>query len=343
LGISKEFEEKSVDGFANFYNGPLKAQDNPDFLAAYQNFLSQNDRVLCLDIHSEVDGKEFMASDKHMSMLEDAGYEFHLVEYDPALNPVIEAYERDEISIDDVRDAVVSFQLEISRSEDPEMAKLISSGAITEEEFTEGVKAYVGSLVDAIESAKAHNVKVRFFDDFSTIGKDMDETDENAHINNPLLRRDDTWDPYIEALTKGAKASLFIGGAHATTSYGIDEYMEARGYTVGTFRISPEIAYDGDVSAEHNELVSMAEGSFKHDSDGFDPSDFVVDLFYHNETKTIEWQKELAERAKLEEMESSFDLDPSGQAEEVIQILGPTDLGLAEDITLSDLSRPLKF
>lgn len=335
INLSENFRDKSVDGFAEFYDGALKAQDNPDFMNSYKDLLAQNDRVLYLDNHIESDGKEFMASDQHMSALADAGYEFQLIEHDPILNSIVESYERGEMEIDDVRKAITDFQFKCDQ-ENPDYEEAISSGRFAEKDIFEYAKTYVAPFVDAIENAKEHGIKVRFFDDVSVIGQDLDEKDENAHIDNPLFRRDDTWDPYIEALTKGAKASVFIGGSHAATSYGIDEYMEAHGYKVGTFRISPEVGADG-ISAEKNDIVEIFEGQLARDPDGFDRSDFVVDLFYHDTTKTIEWQKMMAQDAEFREMENGIApavVDPELESE-VIQIIGPEFEPAEEVISLS--------
>ncbi|PCJ98140.1 MAG: hypothetical protein COA45_08280 [Zetaproteobacteria bacterium] len=319
INLSGNFREQSVDGFANFYDGSLKAQDNPNFLAAYKDLLVKNDRVLYLDQHLQVEGKEFMASDQHMRMLEDAGYEFHLIEYDPSLNPVIESYERGEIQIEDVRQALVDFQMDASRDE---VENMISSGLVTKKEIEESFDKSLSPFVDAIENAYAHNIKVRFFDDATVIGNDLNENDENAHIDNPLFRRDDTWDPYIEALTKGAKASMFIGGGHVASSYGIDEYMEARGYNVGTFSISAEVS-DKGISAENNGMVNSFEKMLARDPDGFDRSDFVVDLLYHDTAKTVEWQKMMAEDTKWRELENNIEqaVEPKSEPDEEVVLL----------------------
>ncbi len=305
IELAKNFRDKSVEGFADFYDGTLKAQDNPEFLAAYQNLLSQNDRVLYLDNHFQIEGKEFMASSQHMRMLNELGYEFHLVEYDPSLNPVIESYERGEIPIDDVAQALFDFQTELDKES---IHAMVEDGVGTKEEIEASIRKVLAPFVDAIENGHKHGIKVRFFDDTTVIGNDLHERDENSHIDDPIMRRDDTWDPYIEALTKGAKATLFIGGEHAATSYGIDEYMEARGYKVGTFRISSEIAID-EISASNNDMVREFEDLLKIDPDGYDRSDFVVDLFYHDTTKTIEWQKIATQDAKLQDPQNNTEPD----------------------------------
>ena len=337
INLSENFRDKSVDGFAEFHDGALKAQDNPDFMNSYKDLLAQNDRVLYLDNHAESEGREFMASDQHMSALANAGYEFYLVEYLPSLNPVIESYERGEILIDDVAQALVDSQFNYHR-EDHE--KQISSGLFTKEMIEESYEGVLSPMVDAIENAHEHNIKVRYFDDVTVIGQDMDEKDENAHIDDPILRRDDSWDPYIESLTKGAKAAMFIGAAHAATSYGIDEYMEARGYNVGTFRISPEIEEKG-LSAENNDMIDLLEGEKMRDPDGFDRSDFIVDLFYHDTTKTIEWQKMMAQDDGFREMDNSIEalVDPELESE-IIQIVDP-EFEPAEEVI--SLDSPTSF
>ncbi|PCI54979.1 MAG: hypothetical protein COB36_09000 [Alphaproteobacteria bacterium] len=327
INLSENFRDKSVDGFVEFHDGALKAQDNPDFMNSYKDLLAQNDRVLYLDDHRQVEGKEFMASDQHMSALEGAGYEFYLVEYLPSLNPIIESYERGEVSINDVSQAFVDSQFNFHREVHE---KQISSGIFTKEMIEKSYEKGLSSLVDAVENGHEHNIKVRFFDDISVIGQDMDEKDENAHIDDPVLRRDDSWDPYIESLTKGAKAVVFIGAGHVATSYGIDEYMEARGYKVGTVRISPEIS-DKELSVESNEVVTLLEGQMTRDPDGYDPSDFVVDLFYHDTTKTIEWQKIMEEDEDLlpfkNDIEQTTELE-SQLAEDVISSSSATSLKL---------------
>ncbi len=321
IELTKNFGDKSVEGFADFYDGTLKAQDNPEFLAAYRNLLSQNDRVLYLDNHSQVEGKEFLASNQHMRMLNEAGYEFHLVEYDPSLNPVIESYERGEISIDDVAQALFDFQTELDKES---IHAMVEAGLGTKEGIESRIREALAPFVDTIENGHKYGIKVRFFDDLTVIGNDLHERDENSHIDDPVLRRDDIWDPYIEALTKGAKATLFIGGGHAATSYGIDEYMEARGYKVGTFRISPEIAIN-QISVSNNDMVKDFEDLLEIDPDGYDRSDFVVDLFYHDTRKTIEWQKMMAQDAVVQELKNNP--------------VSAVEVELAEDVIL--VSKPL--
>lgn len=298
MGLKDQFTDNSTKGFSNFYKGSLKAQDNPDFMAAYKDLLKKNDRVLYLDNHLQTDGREMAASPAHMRMLKEAGYKFHLIEYDPSLNPIIEFYERGNASISEVEEAIYAFQKNDAFKEDPNLKTDLETGKIPYEDFTRAIKDYLKPIVTTIQNAKDQGIKVRFFDDATIIGKDLEENDENSHINNPIFRRDDSWDPYIEALTKGEKAFIFIGAGHAASSYGIDEYMEARGYKVGTVTISSEIAAKGkSITPENNFLISHFESVLKADPDGYDRLDFVVDLFYHDTTRTIKQQKILeAER-----------------------------------------------
>jgi len=285
--LADQFCEESPKGFGDHYDGRLKAEDNPEFLNEYGKLLSENDRVIHMAAHADQAGVEFLASEAHMLAMKDAGYEYLLLEFPLELNDLILSYENGSIEQVDFEDSVYEILFHERAAHDSSL-----KGEIYDENYRSLMEDLSGAYVQAVVTAKDFGVKVRMFDDYNAFtGENALEDTRNAHIDFPIFRRDDEWDSYIEALTAGKKAVLYAGAGHVASSYGIDEYIEDRGYKVGTFRIKNEQNVPSPVPDEVYDapdfLDSFLSSIQRRDEDGFDSDDFTPDLFYHEQTKRL--------------------------------------------------------
>lgn len=293
--LSDQFCDKAPKGFGDHHDGRLKAEDNPEFLNHYSDLLKNNDRVIYMDVHKDQAGIEFLASEKQMSVMTDAGVEYFLLEFSPVVNDHIEAYEKGALSTSEFEDAFFQvaydhiIALEAYRNgmsiEDAEVLRPY-------DKVLPYMKAEAVPFLNVIENGKANGIKVRAYDDVATeMGRDALEDTKNAHIDNKVFRRDDAWDSYIHAQIADSKAVILAGAGHVASSYGIDEYMEARGHSVATFHIKNELNLVTPMpDAVYNKpcfLEDFLTDMKSRDPDGYDSSDFTPDLFYNEQTKEI--------------------------------------------------------
>jgi len=290
-GAGSIFNSKAEAGFVDAQDGPLKAEANPGFLITYGALLSNHDRVIHSDFHKDSGGLAFISSEKNMNLMRDNDYEYLLLELPPVLNDVVEKYETAETkpSIQDLQNEMAVVMFNYAKEHSLESIVRARGQGLTEKDIFTKMTAGILPVAQLVHNANLdtdNNIKVRFFDDFSKVGLAASDQDKNLHIDNERRRVDAHWDPYIESLTEGKKAVALIGAAHLATSYGIDEYMEARGYNVATFRV-----HSADTLAHPhiNECVSIQtyQNDQIIDTDGYDASDFRPDLVYDERTKEI--------------------------------------------------------
>lgn len=294
-GYGQHFDQKASVGFGDHYNGRLKAEDNPEFLNHYRALLENNDRVIHMDFHSDQAGANFLASDVNMQIMKEVGAEYLLIELPPELNELIEGYEVGDMLKQEFEDSY--FPIIYAH----EVSGLAFVEGISIEEAEERVpydnllgvlKQTQAPFLEAIQNAKEQGIKVRCFDNAQTeLGQNANEDPKNAHIDDPLYRRDDAWDSLIHAEIGDKKAVMIVGGVHIATSYGIDEYMEDRGLSVATFRVRNEQDFPLVPKKEYNNNLYYLEDTFvdsaKKDRDGFDNSDFHADLYYDEQSKEL--------------------------------------------------------
>ena len=292
--LNRHFDETASVGFGDHVEGRLKAQDNPEFLNNYRSLLENNDRVIHMDLHSDQAGINFLASDENMQIMKDSGAEYLLVELTPELNELIQEYEKGDISKQEFEESYfptvyehevngLAFVRGISVEEAEEL--------VPYDKLLEVLKQTHAPFLEAVDNGIEHGIKVRCFDNAQAeLGQEASEDPKNAHIDDPLYRRDDAWDSLIHAEIGDKKAVMLAGAAHIATSYGIDESMEDRGLSVATFRVRNEQDFPLVSDEKYNNPNFMQEffaDSARKDRDGFDTSDFKADLFYDEQSKSL--------------------------------------------------------
>ncbi len=327
-----EFNAVSSQGLEENQTNRLKAQDNPEFKGQYAELLDDNDRVLYKDWHSDKAGVEFMGSEENMSMMQDKGYEYMLMELSHEHNATVEKYENGEITIDELKENMVDrwhgelVELDEDKYKDMDPSVL-----------DDAVKPYV----EAIENAQGHDVKVRFFDNPASEEIVSKPEDDNANVDNERYRVDKTWAPRIEEITDGGKAVMQVGMGHVNSSQGIDEYMEEQGHSVASFRIKNEDAETEEYGTDCYDTRVNA-GDHVGDRDGVDLSDDSPDLFYNEQNQKLQDGDDYAKECSvvLEDLPVVDQLEDIAAKEEVSVVAENTAASEAS-VTTEELSNDI--
>lgn len=291
-------ETQNIDDNFQRAANPYLAQNNIKFKQAYRGLLLENDRVIHMDWHLDMAGSRFLASEDNMRLMSKNGYEYLMLELPQSLNPIVEKFEQGLLSNDELAEkmAITMIKENILLDE-----KRMSHGArpnnpylnpeSPSRESIEAAKQYYKYNIDAVINAKEYGIAVRFFDDWQVMFDDDIGDNNNAHISNPVFKRDTLFDEFIENATGGKKAVILTGGGHTKTDYGLDEYMQDRGYKVGTFQLHKELSsnnrnvaqlkYNVSTNTSDDCLKAEAETQFtRRSASWLDDADTNPDLVY---------------------------------------------------------------